>query len=729
MNFFFAYLKYHFFEHLCEYGKMFLPDIWRLLLVRLQKDYEAYLDEYEYLIVYMKKNFYNGRSNYFYLKDQDDNVIPLTIKYRDHVDGYTKFRLLLEEPITIGNEYYVVNEHGRSVICEYGHIVKTDKFYEDYYYDGDDLGLTYTKSCSVFKLWSPVALRIKLCLEKDGVKEDVDMIRKENGIFEVSIYRDLHAYRYTYMVRVNGTWREIADPYSSFCGPNIKYSIVEDVDSLPFPEKIETTPLESYVDAIIYEANIRDMTSQKRIGVHYPRTFYGFTEENEITRKKDTGFHYLKSLGITHVQIMPSFFFGSVNDMHPDLNYNWGYDPMHFRVPEGSYSLHPAISHERVMEFANLVKKLHKENIKVNLDVVFNHVYVKEDFALEQLVPNYYFLMDRDGKFSNGSFCGNDIDTQAPMCRKYFLDTVERMIKWYDIDGLRFDLMGVLDYKFMNEVEKLCHSLKPDFMIYGEGWNMPSFVPDYKRASQNNQDKMERIGHFSDRFREVFKGSNGELDSKGFVGGRTDLIQTAKQCMMASCIDYYFDSPEKVVNYVECHDNHTLWDKLKICCSADDEETLKKRQILANSLVLLAQGIPFLHAGQEFCRTKKGIGNSYNRKDTYNLMDYTLRDKNIDVVNATKKLIEIRKNHPCFRLRTRKEMKENVYISTILDQVLVYNTRHESDHCIVYFNPTDTKYEYVVDRQVHVLFDSGNNNYEYTHNVQIEPYSIIVCQF
>lgn len=677
----------------------------------------------------MKKNFYNGRSNSFYLKDQDDNIIPLTIRYKDSYNDYTKYKLLINAPITIGNEYYVVNEYGRSVLCKYGHIVKTSKFYEDYYYPGNDLGLTYTKTKSIFKLWAPVALKTRVHIWNDEEDKIISMNRDSNGIFSCEIDGNLLGSKYTYLVRVNGEWNEVCDPYSSFSGPNIHYSVVEDIENLHMPEKIKTERLESYCDAIIYEASIRDMTSQKRIGVHYPKTYYGFVEENEITQKKLTGFSYLKSLGITHVQLMPVLYFGSTNDLHPELNYNWGYDPMHPRVMEGSYSSHPENCQERILEFANLVQECHKNNIKVNLDVVFNHVYEKETFILDKIVPNYYFLMDREGNFSNGSFCGNDIDMVAPMSKKYFLDTIERLIRWFDIDGLRFDLMGVLDVKFMNEVERLCHNIKPDFMIYGEGWNMPSFVPEYMRASQNNQDKMPRIALFSDRFREVIKGSNGDLNQKGFIQGSNNELDNVKNCLAASCLDYFFDSPEKVINYVECHDNHTLWDKLRISCFHEDEQTQKKRQILGNAMCLLAQGIPFLHSGQEFCRTKKGVDNSYCRNDSINLIDYNLRNKNMDVVEATKKLIQIRKTHPCFRLRTQLECQNNLFVSYILKDVIVYNTRKDMDHCIVFFNPSNVQHEYTLDREATILFDSENQNDSTTTIVQIPPVSVVVACF
>ncbi len=699
--------------------------------MRMTQDFEAYIDEYDVIVAYMKKSFYKGKSRSFYLKNENEDIIRVRVKHHDSVEGgYTKFILTVDpDDLCIGDEYMLFNEYGRGVPCQYGHIVKTSRFHNDFTYDGDDLGVTYTKEKSIFKMWSPVANRICIQLKKGEDTLFVEMKKQEKGIFFAEVCQDLENYQYTFLIRVNGKWEEAIDPYTSFSGPNGKYSVIVDVSKIPFPKKIEMSPLESNVDAIIYEASIRDMTSQKKIGVLHPKTFSGFVEDNVTTQLKNTGFHYLKQLGVTHVQLLPVFDFGSVDELHTELLYNWGYDPMQYRCLEGSYSLNPKDASERVVEFANLVHECHRAGLKVNLDVVFNHVYDLDNFSLQKFVPNYYFLIDKEGRYSNGSYCGNDIDTRAPMCAKYFKETVKRIIEWYDIDGLRFDLMGILDIQFMNQVAAMAKEMKPGFMVYGEGWNMPSYVPDYLRASQLNQDKMDLVAHFSDRFRDVIRGSNGELIRKGYIGGRFDDIYAAKQCLMASCLDYYFDSPCKVVNYLECHDNHTLWDKLKSSCIEDNDDIRKCRQMIGNAMVLLAQGIPFLHAGQEFGRTKKGAGNTYNKSDSYNLMDYSLRDKNMDMVELTKALIQIRKEHPCFRQRTTQDIKENVFVTYMIDQVLVYNARSGKDHCICYFNPTSSHFNYYVEEPVKVIFDSGYSNDLYTQNVQIAPYSVLVCQF
>lgn len=564
--------------------------------------------------------------------------------------------------------------------------------------------------------------------ETDLVPELLSMQRKEGGVWELTVKGDLLHRPYVYQVAVNGMIQECCDPYSPFCGLNTAYSVVDSLDRLQLPEKVKLPVMESQNDAIIYEASIRDMTSQAGIGVLHPRKFEGFTEETPVTRLKQTGFTYLKSLGVTHVQLMPVFDFGSTDELYPNIFYNWGYDPMHYRAMEGSYSVQPQNASGRILEFANLVQEIHKAGMKVNVDLVFNHVWNKDRFALERLVPSYYFLMDSFGNFSNGSFCGNDVDTIAVMARRYFLNTVRYMIEVLDVDGFRFDLMGILDYSLLNEIADLARSIKPDFMIYGEGWDMPSYLDPKLRASQNNQHMMPFVGHFSDRFREVIRGSNGELARKGFSNGDTGQIEAARQVMCASVLENRYDSPAKAINYVECHDNHTLWDKNRAACKNESSQVREKRQILTNAMVLLAQGIPFIHSGQEFGRTKQNLGNTYNRSDAYNRIDYQRRDAHRSIVDATKKLIEIRRSHPCLRLSTKEEIEKNVSTETIAGQVLVMRSARDNDRLITFFNPTESYFEYVLNENGKVLFDSGSSNAEYTSRIVIAPVSAVAVQ-
>lgn len=695
--------------------------------MRMKEPYEAFIDHYNVINVYMSKNFYDGQSKKFHLEDLDGKIIPLTIQQRsDLYNGYTHYKLSIDEPIEVGTEYNVYNEFCRTTPAKYGHIVKTDQFSKEFTNITERLGVIYSKDKSTFRLWAPTSSRIVLCLNEGDERETVEMVRKGQGIFEVSVERDLDNIPYTFLVRNNGAWKECVDPYSMFSTTNGKQSVVVDESKLQLPKKVKMDPQIHNTDAIIYEANIRDMTSQADIGITHPKKFVGFTEENEITKKKNTGFSYLKDLGITHVQLMPVFDFGSVNEYHQDQYYNWGYDPMQYRVPEGSYSLNSDDPKIRVTELAELVQKCHENGIRVNLDLVFNHVYEKSLFALEILVPNYYFLMNETGEFSNGSGCGNDIDTQPIMSKRYFINTCRKLIQTYDIDGFRFDLMGILDINFMNEVTQMCQDLKPGFMIYGEGWNMPTFLPESKRASQQNQSQMPQVGHFSDRFRDTIKGSNGDLHQRGFSNGNLDKMKEAQMVLAASCQDYVFNSPQKVVNFVECHDNHTLWDKNRIACVGEGRDIREKRQVLANAMVLLAQGISFLHAGQEFGRTKNNEGNTYNQPDTLNRVDYTRRDFHQRIVNETKQLIDIRKKHPSFRLPTSESIANNVTFETIENKVLVYKTKTDGDRNYVFFNPTSQSFQYIMNENGQVIFDNGYANDKNTRNLIISPYSVVI---
>lgn len=693
----------------------------------MKEPYEAYIDDYSTINVYMSKNFFEGKSSSFHLKDSQGKIIGLKIQQRsDLYNGYTHYKLSINDSLEVGEEYFVYDEHCKTTPAKYSHIVKTDQFSREFTNIRDDLGVDYTPERSIFRLWAPTTKRILLAYGPQSDRVLVEMNKKPYGLFEVEVEKDLHNVQYSFLVRREGEWKECIDPYSLFSTTNGKQSVVIDLDRVKLPKKIDLEPFQNNTEAIIYEASIRDMTSQPNIGIKHPKTFVGFTEESEITKEKDCGFTYIKSLGITHLQLMPVFDFGSVDEEYPDQYYNWGYDPLQYRVPEGSYSLDPEDPISRVSELAQLIHTCHQNGIRVNLDVVFNHVYEKDRFALETLVPYYYFLMNQNGEFSNGSFCGNDIDTQPIMSKRYFIDTCRKLIKLYDIDGFRFDLMGILDLNFMNQLAEECRRIKPGFMIYGEGWNMPSFLPENLRASQQNQNQMPHVAHFSDRFREVIRGSNGDLVQKGYSNGNLDKITEAQSVLSGSCKDFVFSSPQKVINYVECHDNHTMWDKNRVACHGETRDQREKRQILANAMVLLAQGIPFLHAGQEFGRTKQNHGNTYNSPDNINLIDYERRNRHLPVVNATKELIKIRKEHPSFRLSNSEDISNNVHFETIENQVLIYKVQKDNDQNYVFFNPTGRYFQYTMHQSGEILFDSGNNNYRNTTQLNITPYSVIV---
>lgn len=694
--------------------------------------YEAYLDDYDRITVFFSRESYGGVSNYFHLKDSFGHIQELTIQSVEQTqNNYIKYTLSIPNPIIIGMEYYVVHQFAREAILEYAAITKTTRFDEEFYYDGNDLGFSYGESQTSFALWAPTAARVKLEIEKNGSIQDYEMKRCDCGVFRYALLDNLENAKYQYLVRVNGEWKETIDPYGIASDANAKRSVVVDLRKIKQKE-YDLPTMNSNCDAIIYEASVRDFTIQKGIGVEHPGSYLGFCEESETTKQKKTGFSYLKSLGITHVQLMPVLDFGSVDENYPFMFYNWGYDPTQWRCLEGSFSDNADSAYARMFEFSKLVEECHKNGIRVNLDVVFNHVYDMNTNALQMTVPNYFFQMDCNGNFSNGSFCGNDVDTTRKMCRKLIVDTCRFLCKTYHIDGFRFDLMGILDIATMNEIRSACREYNSDFMVYGEGWNMPCFLNEGLRASIGNQSQMPQIAHFSDRFRDIVKGntSDYEINAKGFCSGAVYLIDYMKDVMAASCINNngypMFQNPTHAINYVECHDNMTCWDKLRECCKEDTRDIRIQRHKMCIAAVLLAQGIPFIHSGQEFARTKHGKGNTYNDSDEINKIDYERKDRYQEIVEATKALIQIRKEHSVLRYATADEVRAHVFFRDIDRKVLIYEIHDESESMIIFFNPTHEQFHYHFEQPYELLYYNAQCTCETICDLTIEAISTII---
>jgi pullulanase len=360
-----------------------------------------------------------------------------------------------------------------------------------------------------------------------------------------------------------------------------------------------------------------------------------------------------------------------VDESRPDsLQYNWGYDPLNYNVPEGSYSIDPSDGKSRIREFKQLIQAMHRKGLRVVMDVVYNHTMLTENSYLNQLVPGYYYRQKENGDFSNASACGNETASERPMMRKFMIESVKYWVKEYHIDGFRFDLMGIHDIETMNLISKELHAIKPDILLYGEGWTAGSSpLPDSVRALKKNAYRLDRIAVFSDDLRDGIKGSVFEHADKGFASGKPGMEETIKFGVAAACrhpqVDYsrinyskapYAAEPGQVVSYCECHDNHVLWDKLAISNSKDSVEVRKKMHQLALTIVLTSQGISFLHAGTEFLRSKKGVENSFNAGDTINAINWFDKADNSDVYQYVRALVQMRKDHPAFRLTTQKEI-------------------------------------------------------------------------
>ena len=405
---------------------------------------------------------------------------------------------------------------------------------------------------------------------------------------------------------------------------------------------------------------------------------------------------HIKDLGVTHVELLPLHCFGGIDEVNPASAYNWGYNPLYYNIPTGFYVTNLSDPYNRIVECKQLIETFHDHGIRVIIDVVYNHVYERELSSFEKLVPGYYFRHGEDGMPSNGTGVGNDIASERKMMRKFIIESVLYWLTEYNVDGFRFDLMGILDVETMNELEKEVRKIKQDALLLGEGWDLQTPLPLEEKATLNNANKMPCIAQFNDQFRDGIKGSTFNINKRGFAfGGHVDcnhLQYIVAGSLLSMKETGLFLEPVQSINYVECHDNMTMWDKL-VQSNPESEEILKRRHRLATAMVILSQGIPFLHAGQEFYRTKQGNENSYNANDEINQLDWDQKEKEMETVNYIKGLIAIRKGHGAFRLQNADLIKKHMTFLQTSTEVLAYHLEH-----VELFGPW---------KEIVVLFNSG----------------------
>jgi pullulanase len=553
-------------------------------------------------------------------------------------------------------------------------------------YHGTDLGLTYSKAASSFRIWSPQAISTELILYKEGLGgkpiKSVELTKGLNGTWFTKLAGDLKGSFYTFRVNLNNTWsNEVPDPYAKAVGVNGKRAMVVDLNSTdPAGWDIDKSPAFSTsnkpTDAVIYELHIRDASMDENSGIKNKGKYLGLTEKG--TRNKEglaTGLDHLKELGVTHVHLLPFFDYNSVDETKLDRKkYNWGYDPLNYNAPEGSYSTDPYNGAARINELKQMIAAFHKNGLRVVMDVVYNHVADAGTSNFNQLVPGYYFRHKKDGGFSDATACGNETASEMPMMRKFMLESLSYWVKEYHIDGFRFDLMGVHDIETMNVISDELHKIKPGILLYGEGWTAgASPLPDSLRALKKNAYKLHNIAVFSDDIRDGIKGSVFEIADRGFASGKPGMEESVKFGITAATnhpqvnlakVNYskeaYSKAPWNVITYCECHDNNTLWDKLLLSCPGANREDLVKMHELALTIVLTSQGIPFLHAGTEFLRNKNGVENSFDAGDSINKINWSLKTENISTYQLVKGLVKLRKEHPAFRMTTNAAIKKNI---------------------------------------------------------------------
>ena len=569
--------------------------------------------------------------------------------------------------------------------------------FDDYpVYRGKDLGWTYSVEQTRFKLWSPAASAVRLNLyqssEATAPYDVVTLIKQEKGVWETVVDGDLNGIYYTFQAEINGQWLdEVPDPYAKAVGVNGKRGMVLDLNETN-PEGWEQDkrpPLNNYNEIIIYEIHVRDLSTHENSGIQNKGKFLGFTEGGTKSPEGElTGLDHLKDLGVTHVHLLPSYDFLSIDESKlEDNEFNWGYDPQNYNVPEGSYSTNPADGAVRIREFKQLVKTLHDNGIRVILDVVYNHTGATENSNFNLLVPGYYYRQDSLGRFSNASACGNETASDREMMRRFMIESVKYWATEYHIDGFRFDLMGIHDMETMNQISAALQGIDPSIFVYGEGWTAgESPLPDKKKALKRNVLNMYKVAAFSDDIRDAIKGHVFTYDAKGFASGQTGLEESIKFGIIASTShsQVQYDSvnyskapwarePSQTITYASCHDNHTLWDRLTISCPEASEVEKIQMHKLAGAIVLTSQGISFLHAGVEMLRTKGGHENSFESPDRVNQLDWSRKSTYKEVYNYYKGLINLRKNHPAFRMTSTQQITTHLhFLDTYESNVIAY---------------------------------------------------------
>jgi pullulanase len=574
-------------------------------------------------------------------------------------------------------------------------------------YAGKDLGVKYSPQKTIFKVWAPKASNVRLRLFDAGdggqAIETIDMTKgtKKNTLdtWVAVVYKNIKNKYYTFQVMQDGKWSlECPDIYAKAVGVNGARGMVVDLPSTnPTNWKNDKKPaLKNANDIIIYETHVRDISIDPNSGIKNKGKFLGLTETG--TKSPDgeaTGLDHIKELGVTHVHLLPSFDFNSVDETKPQANqYNWGYDPLNYNVPEGSYSTNPYDGNVRIKEFKQMVQTLHKNGLRAILDVVYNHTSDIDHSNFTQFAPGYFYRHNPDGSYSNGTGCGNEVASERPMVRKFMIESVVYWAKEYHLDGFRFDLMGVHDIETMNMISDTLHKIDPTLFIYGEGWAAGnSSLAEDLRAVKKNMAKVSKVAAFSDDIRDGIKGGWSNIKEKGFVSGNASLAESVKSGIVASTpnaqvnyqmVNYskapWAAEPYQAITYVSCHDDNTLWDRLKISNPNATEADLIKMDKLANAIVLTSQGVAFLHSGAELLRTKQGIANSYNQPDSINQINWSRKTKYKAVFEYYKGLVALRKHHPAFRMPSAQMIQQNLrFVNTGDSGVIAYQLSNNAN--------------------------------------------------
>ena len=631
-------------------------------------------------------------------------------------------------------------------------------------YSGNDLGASYSKKATTFKVWSPNAASVRVNIFEHGSDNEGDAgsimsramsLDKTTGVWSVTINGDLLNKYYTYSVTHGKTTKETADVYAKACGVNGQRSMVVDL-STTNPDGWENDKhvlVQNQTDASVWEISVADFSSSESSGVSEANRgkYLAFTEEgttvNGVQGASSTCVDYLKKLGVKYVQIMPFYDFGSVDESKNIMDqYNWGYDPVNYNCPEGSYSSNPKKGEVRIKECKQMIQALHNAGIGVIMDVVYNHTYTSDSW-FQRTVPNYYYRMNNDGTFSNGSGCSNDTASEHLMFRKYMIDSVTYWASEYHIDGFRFDLMGLHDVTTMNSIRTALDNLYADgsgsqILMYGEAWDMATNCDDGTvMASQKNLKQLsDRIGAFDDTIRDAIKGSTGGTDG-AFVqeGSRRANLKTGI-AGQSDTTTGWANVPSQCVTYASCHDNLCLYDKLVGSVYGADGKYRKRYEDLvamnklSAAIVITSQGIPFSLGGEEFCRSKDGDENSYASSRKENMLDWENVDLYSDVIEYYRGLYKIRDNFAAFSDSTAATANSLTYLSDVPKGVTGYTINNTesgkwSQMCVI-FNGSDSAQNVTAKGDWVVLADNKTaglrNIKNVTNSVKVEAHSAVI---
>ncbi|NLJ93909.1 MAG: type I pullulanase [Clostridiaceae bacterium] len=590
------------------------------------------------------------------------------------------------------------------------------EFQEKYHYTGE-LGALYHKRRTTFRVWSPVASNIEILFfgrweayyQIPDIPLEVWTMKKiEQGVWEHQERGDLHLGIYLYRVTYfDGRTKTCVDPYAKAVTINSGHTVVIDPQSVKL--KGESAPRKKFkeaIDSVIYEASIRDLTIYPYTDIERKGKYLGLTETGKVNNEGlAVGLDYIKSLGITHLQLLPFYDFATVDERNPLATYNWGYDPVNYNVPDGSFSINPENPISRIIELKKMIKALHQNDIGVIMDVVYNHVYTVETHPFTILVPGYYFRHYPNHKLANGTFCGNEIASERSMVSRYIVDSVLYWTNEFRLNGFRFDLMGILDINTMNKIRAELDKIDPNIIMIGEGWNMGDILPTEKKAIPENSEKLKGIGFFNDQFRNAVRGDVFHKRSKGYITG---------QLKDDSFLDYEmlqkrFSRLDQMVQYLEAHDNFTLFDQVSAALPDLDMPEYERRQNLATSMVILLQGIPFIHAGQEFLRTKMGNHNSYNASDKINQLDWSRINR--QPVEYLRELIRFRKKHEYLYYKNFEEVLDHLEVTFLSDELIKVRQKNEKYDFWFFFNAYEAKSYTLVDAGEYRVYFADNTSF------------------